>query len=115
MKITKKMMNTYLNYCRYQKKLSPQTLKAYQIDLMQFFTFAASADQQLNRTNLSNYMTALHKKYRPKSVKRKLTSLKAFCNYLVYEDILDETNAGSVCGGCIERVEEILDRLTVRQ
>lgn len=90
MKITKKMMNTYLNYCRYQKKLSPQTLKAYQIDLMQFFTFAASADQQLNRTNLSNYMTALHKKYRPKSVKRKLTSLKAFCNYLVYEDILDE-------------------------
>ncbi len=32
-----------------------------------------------------------------------------------YEDILEETNAGSVCGGCIERVEEILDRLTVRQ
>lgn len=31
-----------------------------------------------------------------------------------YEDILEETEAGSICGGCIERIEEILDRLVVR-
>ena len=31
-----------------------------------------------------------------------------------YEDILEETEAGSVCGGCIERIEEILDRLVVK-
>ena len=30
-----------------------------------------------------------------------------------YEDILEETGAGSVCGGCIERIEEILDRLVI--
>lgn len=31
-----------------------------------------------------------------------------------YEDILEETDAGSICGGCIERINEILDRLVVR-
>lgn len=31
-----------------------------------------------------------------------------------YEDILEETSAGSVCGGCIERIEEILDRLVIK-
>ena len=31
-----------------------------------------------------------------------------------YEDILEETEAGFVCGGCIERIEEILDRLVVK-
>ncbi len=31
-----------------------------------------------------------------------------------YEDILEETEAGSVCGGCIERIEEILDRLVIK-
>ncbi|MCI9596127.1 MAG: (2Fe-2S)-binding protein [Firmicutes bacterium] len=31
-----------------------------------------------------------------------------------YEDILEQTGAGSVCGGCIERIDEILDRLVVR-
>ena len=90
MKITQKRIDTYLNYCRYQKKLSPETLKAYRIDLSQFMEFAAGMDKELSRLNLSNYMTELHKKYKPKSVRRKLTSLKAFCNYLVYEDVLDE-------------------------
>ena len=90
MKITQKRIDTYLNYCRYQKKLSSETLKAYRIDLTQFMHFAAEMDKQLSRANLSSYMTELHKKYKPKSVRRKLTSLKAFCNYLVYEDVLDE-------------------------
>lgn len=31
-----------------------------------------------------------------------------------YEDILEETEAGSVCGGCIERIDEILDRLVIK-
>lgn len=30
-----------------------------------------------------------------------------------YEDIAMATNAGSVCGGCIERIDEILDRLVI--
>jgi integrase/recombinase XerD len=32
----------------------------------------------------------LHKSLRPKSVKRKIASIKAFCNYLKYEDIIED-------------------------
>ena len=28
-----------------------------------------------------------------------------------YEEILERTGAGSVCGGCIERIEEILNNI----
>lgn len=31
-----------------------------------------------------------------------------------HEDIMEETGAGSFCGGCIQLIEEILDRLVVR-
>ena len=30
---------------------------------------------------------------------------------VTYEDILERTGAGSVCGGCIERIEGILTNL----
>lgn len=30
-----------------------------------------------------------------------------------YEEIALATDAGSVCGGCIERIEEIIERLSV--
>lgn len=31
-----------------------------------------------------------------------------------YEDILEMTGAGSVCGGCIERIDGILSNLVVK-
>ena len=31
-----------------------------------------------------------------------------------YEDILEKTKAGSTCGGCIERIDEILSRIVVK-
>lgn len=89
MQITKKLVRSYLNYCRCQRQLSPKTLKAYRIDLSQFMEFMKNTDHQLSRANLNRYITDLHKRYKPKSARRKLTSLKAMCNYLVYEEILE--------------------------
>jgi len=81
----------YLEHCQYQKNLNFKTLKAYTIDLKQFSEFTIdNAYFELTRISLSNYITLLHKKYRPKSVKRKIASLKAFCSYLEYEEILQE-------------------------
>ena len=39
---------------------------------------------------LEGYITDLHKKYKQKTVKRKLASVKAFYNYLEEEGIIDE-------------------------
>lgn len=81
---------SYLEYCEYQKNLNSKTLKAYRIDLNQFHSYMLDTDLLLSRTNMSNYITYLHKNYKPKSSKRKIASIKAFFSYLEYEDILSE-------------------------
>lgn len=78
----------YLEFCKYQKGLSNKTIKAYRIDLQQFISFMKEGDGDLNKINLSNYITYLHKAYKVKTVKRKIACLKAFCNNLEYDEII---------------------------
>ena len=80
----------YLHTCQFQKKLNAKTIKAYSIDLKQFLTYLSTTKgQNLSKANIATYMQDLHKQYRPQTVKRKLASLRAFCNYLEFEEILE--------------------------
>lgn len=81
----------YLSYCKYEKGLDAKTQKAYKTDLFQFAEYIADKGSDLSKANLQAYLTELHKRYKIKSVKRKVASLKAFFNYLEYEDILPES------------------------
>ncbi len=82
---------SYLEYCKYQKRLDPKTLKAYGIDLTQF-TEQLPVNDILSITPaiLENFIANLHQRYKPKTVKRKIASLKAFFHYLEYRDILEQ-------------------------
>lgn len=80
----------YLEFCKYQKNLNEKTLKAYKIDLEQFKSFMKTKDGELNKINLSNYIIYLNKTYKPKSTKRKVACLKAFFNYLEYDEIIKQ-------------------------
>ena len=84
------LISQYLAFCKYQKTLNEKTLKAYGIDLSQYTDYMSKTDMQLSRSNLTAYIAALHQKYKPKSAKRKIASLKAFFSYLEYEEILLE-------------------------
>lgn len=84
------LITHYLDFCKYQKTLNEKSLKAYRIDLTQYADYMSKTDMQLNRNNLTVYITNLHKYYKPKSAKRKIASLKAFFSYLEYEEILPE-------------------------
>lgn len=81
-------MTSYLNFCKYRKELDQKTLKAYRIDLRQYFDFICSDD--LDKERIEEYITELHKKYKQKTVKRKIASLKAYYNYLEEEEIISE-------------------------
>lgn len=82
-------IDDYLKYCKDQKQLDTKTIKAYQIDLKQFSQNIPSADVlQITPSVLENYITQLHQKYKPKTVKRKIASLKALFHYFEYRDIL---------------------------
>ena len=84
------LITEYLSSCKLAKGLDPKTLKAYHIDLMQFANFIDTRDCALSKDNLQEYLSVLHSRYKIKSVKRKIASLKAFMNYLEYENILAE-------------------------
>ena len=79
----------YLDYCKFRKELDFNTLKAYRIDLRQFFEFAGKG--MPNRRIIEAYITELHKKYRQKTVKRKIASLKAFYTYLEEQELITES------------------------
>lgn len=79
----------YLDYCKYRKELDEKTLKAYRIDLRQYFEHIAS--EEPGKIEIEEFITDLHKKYKQKTVKRKLASIKAFYNYLEEEDIIQES------------------------
>lgn len=81
----------YLEYCEYRKHLNVKSLKAYKIDLKQYDTFSCDLPEYLSRNTLDSFLTNLHKQYKPKTVKRKIASLKAFFHYLEYKDLLEET------------------------
>ena len=43
----------------------------------------------ITSTMLENYISKLHRKYKPKTVKRKIASMKALFHYFEYREIID--------------------------
>lgn len=83
-------IKNYLEYCNTQKCLDVKTLKAYHIDLRQFSEQISTTETtELTSTILETYAAKLHQQYAPKTVKRKIASLKAFFHYLEYKEIIN--------------------------
>lgn len=79
----------YLSHCEHQKRLDSKTLKAYRIDLGQFSKSTGITDPiDVSSNILEIYISTLHEKYKPKTVKRKIASLKAFFHYLEYREVV---------------------------
>lgn len=83
-------ISIYLKYCDTQKRLDEKTIKAYQIDLKQFTEAMQSSNvTKITSEVLENHIATLHRQYKPKTVKRKIASLKAFFHYLEYKEIIE--------------------------
>ena len=80
----------YIEYCEYRKRLDAKTLKAYRIDLKQYQNFCQDFFDFLSKNTVDRFITNLHKQYKPKTVKRKIASIKAFFHYLEYKELLPE-------------------------
>ena len=76
-------INTYLEHCQDQKRLDTKTIKAYRIDLKQFHNLKTS---DITSDMLEEYISGLHQEYKPKTVKRKIASIKALFHYLEYKE-----------------------------
>lgn len=85
----KEQVRKYLEYCEFRKELDWNTLKAYRIDLRQFFDYTQEAIP--GKDKIEDYITELHKKYKQKTIKRKIASVKAYYNYLEDCEIIDDS------------------------
>lgn len=78
----------YLEYCRFRKELNPKTISAYRIDLKQYFDFIG--EDGMNKRKIEEFITGLHRKYKQKTVKRKIATVKAFYVYMEEEDLIED-------------------------
>lgn len=87
------MMETYLIFCENRKNLDQKTIKSYRIDLHQYFDYTLkNSFKWIEKRSIESYIDYLHIHYKPKSVKRKIASLKAFFHYLEIEELLGIIN-----------------------
>ena len=80
----------YLSFCSNRKNLDCKTIKSYRIDLRQYKEFVFIHKIKWNeKSSIEKYIDNLHIQYKPKSVKRKISSIKALFHYLEIEEIIE--------------------------
>ena len=80
----------YLHFCTTRKNLDHKTIKSYSIDLKQYAVFLSDYSLDWNdKKSIEKFIEYMHSKFKPKSVKRKIASLKAFFHYLEIEEIIE--------------------------
>ncbi len=83
-------IKNYLEHCHIQKCLDEKTLKAYRIDLRQFSEQLFLSDvTKITSSEIETYIAGLHQKYKPKTAKRKVASIKALFRYLEYKEVIE--------------------------
>lgn len=80
----------YFDDCILRKRLNEKTVRAYKIDLKQFFEYIGTELEDNHK--IINYIYYLNQTYdKHKTVKRKIASIKALYSYLEYEEIIEVT------------------------
>ena len=84
------VINDFLSHCKYEKGLSEKTIKAYNVDCNQLKAFIYEDFQishfiLITKSMLKSYIQVISS-FKPKTVKRKIASLKALFSYYEYEN-----------------------------
>lgn len=86
-------ISQFLLHCRHEKNLSTKTLKAYATDLRQMSEFLARASNaeavaNIGKGDLRGYIHHLHAFLAPKSLIRKIATMKSLFHFLEREDVI---------------------------
>ncbi|MEC7755945.1 MAG: tyrosine-type recombinase/integrase [Bacteroidota bacterium] len=90
------MVDSFLRYISYEKRYSQHTVKSYQNDLKQFEFFCQSKFKVQNITEANQLMirawvlSLMDGGTSPRSVNRKIASLKSFYKYLLKRDTISK-------------------------
>jgi integrase/recombinase XerC len=88
--------NSFLEYLQYEKRFSNHTILAYSNDLAQFSeylqkTYEIKELQEISHTLIRSWIVSMmDQKMSPRSINRKITSLKTFYKYLLRQQVVTE-------------------------
>ena len=89
--------DNFIQYLQFEKRLSGHTLVAYTNDLTQFFKFLDTTYEiknisEVNHTAIRSWIVSLmEQKITPRSVNRKITTLKTFYKFLLRQGVVVES------------------------
>jgi integrase/recombinase XerC len=89
--------DSFIEYLQFEKRLSGHTLVAYSNDLSQFFKYLQSTYEiknisEVNHTVVRSWIVSLmEQKITPRSVNRKITTLKTYYKYLLRQGVVTES------------------------
>jgi integrase/recombinase XerD len=89
------LSNDFLHYCQNNRRLSQNTIRVYQYDLLHFIDFLSGKSQsiidftEVTKTTLEDYLSTLER-YSVKTIRRKFACIRSLFRYLEYQDNIDQ-------------------------
>jgi len=90
---------SFISYLKYEKRYSPHTVVAYQKDLDQFVTYSTEMIGEFNINKVDTKLVRswvvrlMEQQLSPRSVNRKVTTVKAFFKFLMKENVVQKNPA----------------------
>jgi integrase/recombinase XerC len=90
------LKENFINYIRFEKRYSNNTVLAYEKDINQFCEFIVndyqiSSDAQINHHMVRSWIASLaDNEVTPRSIKRKISTLKSYFKFLTIENLIDD-------------------------
>ncbi|HVF47006.1 MAG TPA: site-specific tyrosine recombinase/integron integrase [Pyrinomonadaceae bacterium] len=101
---------SFLQHLKYERNVSPHTLRNYASDLEQFRTYLLGVERRedipaadIDRLTIREWMATLHDHNKKTSIARKLASLRTFFQFLIREGKLESNPAKQVATPRVDR------------
>ena len=79
--MNEKYIDEFIDYLRYEKKYSENTINSYKRDLIKSKTIIKKDFTKLDKKDIQTIIQSLSKEESPNSVSRCISTLKAFINF----------------------------------
>ena len=89
-------LKNFLEFLKFEKRSSQNTLNGYNRDLTQFFLFVKKDFSEIGEKEISSYIDNLNKKLRKNSVLRKVSVLKTFYKFCYLNKVIPKDPAGMI-------------------
>lgn len=97
-------LQSFIDHLEHEKRYSKHTVNSYKGDLVQFFDFVSESKdapnrdvQDLDQRKVRNWVVSLSNQgVTARSIKRKITSLKTFFNFLIKQGEVEQNPVNSV-------------------